>query len=115
MAVRCAEGEEVEDDGMWATLMYMAPEMFYEWHAHVVKTGGQVSVLLPPLITPPPPHAVPLSPPCTPTCHQVVYGHKVDVWAIGVVAYELLYGTLPFGLGEDPSEDFEVRPRLPNA
>ena len=60
-------------------------------------------------------HAVPLSPPCTPTCHQVVYGHKVDVWAIGVVAYELLYGTLPFGLGEDPSEDFEVRPRLPNA
>ena len=50
MAVRCAEGEEVEDDGMWATLMYMAPEMFYEWHAHVVKTGGQVSVLLPPLL-----------------------------------------------------------------
>ena len=43
MAVRCAEGEEVEDDGMWATLMYMAPEMFYEWHAHVVKTGGQVT------------------------------------------------------------------------
>lgn len=80
MAVRVppgADDDECIEDGC-STLVYMAPEMFYTWHAHVAKTGG-----------------------------EVLYGPRVDVWAAGIVAYQLLYGRMPFGLGEDPAEDEE--------
>ena len=37
---------------------------------------------------------------------KIVFNSAVDLWAVGVVVYQLLCGALPFGLG-DPSEDFE--------
>jgi serine/threonine protein kinase len=76
MAVLSPPGEMIEDG--CSTLLYMAPEMFYLWHAHVAKTGG-----------------------------SVLYDHKVDVWALGVTIFQMLVGVLPFGLGDDPAEDEE--------
>ena len=70
-----ASADEPLSDGC-STLRYMAPEMFPQWHMHVLKTGG-----------------------------DVLYDKKVDVWALGLVAYQMLYGKLPFGLGDDPAED----------
>ena len=59
-----------------STLRFMAPEMFPQWHMHVLKTGD-----------------------------EVLYDHKVDVWALGLVVYQMLTGRMPFGLGDDPAED----------
>ena len=78
MAVRVKPGEDVFEDGM-STMLYMAPEMFWVWH----EERG----------TPDVPYG------------GVLYTSAVDVWALGVVAYQLLFGNLPFGL--DPQEDEE--------
>lgn len=44
------------------------------------------------------------------------YDHKVDAWAIGVIAYELIYGKLPFSseyTGELIDEILEQEPDYP--
>ena len=68
---------ELIEDGC-STFLYMAPEMFYLYHVHVAKTGG-----------------------------SVLYDTKVDMWALGVTIFQMLYGIMPLGLGEDPSEEEE--------
>ncbi|KAL1528037.1 hypothetical protein AB1Y20_009406 [Prymnesium parvum] len=40
------------------------------------------------------------------------YDSKVDLWALGIIVYQLLFGQMPFGLG-DPEEDaLEVGDRI---
>ena len=36
---------------------------------------------------------------------HVSYTSAIDLWAMGIITYQLLTGHLPFGLGEDPAED----------
>lgn len=42
------------------------------------------------------------------------YDFRVDLWALGIIVYQLLFEQMPFGLG-DPNEDtFEVQPNQPS-
>ena len=62
---------ELIEDGC-STFLYMAPEMFYLYHVHVAKTNG-----------------------------SVLYDTKVDMWALGVTIFQMLWSVMPLGLGEE--------------
>ena len=83
MATRVRPGDETQSVG-FTTLLYTAPEMHWIWHKELTKRGRRD----------------PRS--------DVTYDSAIDVWAVGIIAYQLLCGTLPFGLEEDPSEDEEM-------
>ena len=82
MALRAPMDPEQDNiEGGMSTLVCMAPEMFWAWHFKQAKL--------------------------TRSRPDVRYGNRIDVWAVGVLAFQLLAGCLPFGMG-DPSEDEEI-------
>eukprot|EP00966_Prymnesium_polylepis_P099915 2313178-Prymnesium_polylepis.1 len=65
-------------DDGFGTLFYMAPEMFEVWCMRFPGT------------------------------YRLCYDSAIDVWAAGVVVYQLLCGNFPFGLGEQEEDSEEV-------
>uniref|UniRef100_A0A7S2DN41 Non-specific serine/threonine protein kinase n=1 Tax=Haptolina brevifila TaxID=156173 RepID=A0A7S2DN41_9EUKA len=83
MAARVTPQTESQSEG-FTTLWYTAPEMHFEYHRVLQKTGR------------------------VPGNQDVSYTSAIDVWALGLIAYQLLCGRFPFGIGEDPNEDEEI-------
>eukprot|EP00347_Sterkiella_histriomuscorum_P024190 403331997 len=43
---------------------------------------------------------------------RVQYDHRVDIWCIGIIAYELLYCRTPFYSGDSEDQDAETKRRI---